>query len=52
VGGRDAGGIGSEMTSSERRITGWITVAAIFFGFHVFIGLLNLLLADVDETPV
>jgi hypothetical protein len=40
------------MTSSERRLTGWITVAAIFFGFHVFIGLLNFFLADVDETPV
>ena len=40
------------MTSSEKRLTGWMTVAAIYCVFHVFVGLLDLLLADIDATPI
>ena len=40
------------MTSSEKRLNGWMTVAAIYSGFYAFVGLLDLLLADIDATPV
>jgi hypothetical protein len=39
------------MTSSEKRLNGWMTVAAIFFCLQVIVGLVNLLLADTDATP-
>ena len=40
------------MTSSERKVTGWIVVVMIYSVFHICVGLLNLWLGDIDAPPV